>query len=39
VLGEAGRHTRTSVGVVQLPKNASVELDLVVAVQEAARSS
>ncbi|MDB5846869.1 MAG: hypothetical protein JWP29_621 [Rhodoferax sp.] len=32
VLGEAGRHTRTSVGVVQLPKNASVELDLVVAV-------
>jgi enamine deaminase RidA (YjgF/YER057c/UK114 family) len=29
VLGEAGRHTRTSVGVYQLPKNASVELDLV----------
>ena len=32
VLGDAGRHTRTSVGVVQLPKNAAVELDLVVAV-------
>lgn len=29
VLGDAGRHTRTSVGVYQLPKNASVELDLV----------
>lgn len=32
VLGEAGRHTRTSVGVYQLPKNASVELDMVVSV-------
>jgi enamine deaminase RidA (YjgF/YER057c/UK114 family) len=32
VLGEAGIHTRTSVGVYQLPKNASVELDLVAAV-------
>lgn len=31
VLGEAGRHTRTSVGVYQLPKDASVELDLVAA--------
>ncbi|MCE9657930.1 MAG: RidA family protein [Burkholderiales bacterium] len=31
VLGEAGRHTRTSVGVAQLPKNATVELDLVAA--------
>lgn len=29
VLGEAGRHTRTSVGVFNLPKNAAVELDLV----------
>jgi enamine deaminase RidA (YjgF/YER057c/UK114 family) len=33
VLGEAGRHTRTSVGVYQLPKNASVELDLVASVR------
>ena len=32
VLGEAGRHTRTSVGVYQLPKNAAVELDLIAAV-------
>lgn len=32
VLGEAGVHTRTSVGVAQLPKNAAVELDLIVAV-------
>jgi enamine deaminase RidA (YjgF/YER057c/UK114 family) len=31
VLGDAGVHTRTSVGVAQLPKNASVELDLIVA--------
>ena len=29
VLGEAGRHTRTSIGVHQLPKNATVELELV----------
>ncbi len=32
VLGEAGKHTRTSVGVYQLPKNASVELDLIASV-------
>jgi enamine deaminase RidA (YjgF/YER057c/UK114 family) len=32
VLGEAGVHTRTSVGVYQLPKGASVELDLIAAV-------
>jgi enamine deaminase RidA (YjgF/YER057c/UK114 family) len=31
VLGNAGKHTRTSVGVAQLPKGAAVELDLVVA--------
>ena len=30
VLGDAGRHTRTSVGVAQLPKNAAVEVDLIV---------
>jgi enamine deaminase RidA (YjgF/YER057c/UK114 family) len=34
VLGEAGKHTRTSVGVYQLPKNASVELDLVVVAEQ-----
>lgn len=32
VLGEAGIHTRTSVGVLQLPKDAAVELDLIAAV-------
>jgi enamine deaminase RidA (YjgF/YER057c/UK114 family) len=32
VLGEAGRHARTSVGVYRLPKNASVELDLTAAL-------
>ena len=29
VLGDAGAHARTSVGVYQLPKNATVELDMV----------
>lgn len=29
ILGPAGAHTRTSVGVYQLPKNATVELDMV----------
>lgn len=33
VLEEAGAHTRTSVGVFQLPKNAAVEIDLVVAYE------
>ncbi|APW36066.1 hypothetical protein RD110_01635 [Rhodoferax koreense] len=32
VLGAAGRHARTSVGVMQLPKGAAVEVDLIVAV-------
>jgi enamine deaminase RidA (YjgF/YER057c/UK114 family) len=32
VLGEAGIHTRTSVGVAELPKNAAVEIDLIAAV-------
>lgn len=33
VLGEAGTHARTSVGVYQLPKNAAVEVDMVVRVR------
>ncbi len=32
VLGDIGAHTRTSVGVYQLPKNASVELELIALV-------
>lgn len=32
VLGDRGRHARTAVGVVALPGNAPVELDLVVAI-------
>ncbi|AXA25403.1 RidA family protein [Pseudomonas putida] len=32
VLGDAGKHTRTSVGVYQLPKNAAVEIDLIAVV-------
>ncbi len=35
VLGPGGVHTRTSVGVFQLPKNASVELDLIATVSGA----
>ena len=30
VLGSAGQHARTSVGVLQLPKNATVEIDMMV---------
>ena len=33
VLGPAGAHTRTSVGVLQLPKNAAVEIDFIVTVE------
>ena len=33
VLGPAGAHARTSVGVFKLPKNAAVELDLVAITQ------
>lgn len=32
VFGDAGKPTRTSVGVYQLPKNAAVELDVVAAL-------
>jgi enamine deaminase RidA (YjgF/YER057c/UK114 family) len=35
VLGPRGVHTRTSVGVLQLPKGAAVELDLVARVKDA----
>ena len=34
ILGEAGLHTRTSVGVFQLPKNAAVEIDFVFALHD-----
>jgi enamine deaminase RidA (YjgF/YER057c/UK114 family) len=34
VLGQAGAHARTSVGVIQLPKNATVEIDLISSVRE-----
>ena len=33
VLGDAGAHTRTSVGVLQLPTNATVEVDLIASVR------
>jgi len=32
ILGPAGAHSRTSVGVLQLPKNATVEIDLIATV-------
>lgn len=34
IFASAGVHTRTSVGVYQLPKNAAVELDMIVAVDK-----
>ena len=34
VLGPRGAHTRTSVGVLQLPKGAAVELDMVATAKE-----
>ena len=34
VLGDAGVHSRTSVGVCQLPKNAPVEIDLIAAAEQ-----
>ena len=33
VLGPAGAHARTSIGVAQLPKNATVEVDLIATVE------
>jgi len=33
VLGDAGRHARSAVGVASLPKGAPVEVELIVAVQ------
>ncbi|NWA01360.1 RidA family protein [Pseudomonas gingeri] len=36
VLGDAGRHTRTTIGVYQLPKNAAIEVDIIAAVSEGA---
>ncbi|WP_306554516.1 RidA family protein [Acidovorax sp.] len=39
VLGDAGAHTRTSVGVLQLPKNATVEVDLIASVSPSAAAA
>ncbi|MHC8337670.1 RidA family protein [Pseudomonas sp. HLT2-19-2] len=33
VLGDAGKHTRTTIGVYQLPKNAAIEVDMIVAIR------
>lgn len=37
ILGADGRHTRTSVGVYQLPKNATVELNLIAVSEDLSR--
>jgi enamine deaminase RidA (YjgF/YER057c/UK114 family) len=34
VFGEAGRHARAAVGVAELPRNAAVEIDMIVAVRD-----
>lgn len=36
VLGEAGKHTRTTVGVYQLPKNAAIEVDMIAILRPSA---
>jgi enamine deaminase RidA (YjgF/YER057c/UK114 family) len=33
LFGEAGRHTRSAVGVAELPRNAPVEIEMIVAVK------
>ncbi|WP_423815274.1 RidA family protein [Pseudomonas fluorescens] len=33
VLGDSGKHTRTTVGVYQLPKNAAIEVDMIVSLR------
>ena len=33
VFGEAGRHARSAVGVAELPRNAAVEIELIVALR------
>jgi enamine deaminase RidA (YjgF/YER057c/UK114 family) len=37
VFSSAGIHTRTSVGVLQLPKNAAVELDMIAVVERSSQ--
>jgi enamine deaminase RidA (YjgF/YER057c/UK114 family) len=32
VFGEAGRHARSAIGVAELPRNAAVEIELIVAL-------
>ena len=39
VLGPVGAHTRTSVGVLQLPKGAAVELDVIASLHPAAHNT
>lgn len=34
ILGEAGRHARSAVGVAELPRDAAVEIELVVAYRD-----
>jgi len=34
ILGAAGSHTRTSVGVLQLPKGAAVEIDMIAVARD-----
>ena len=33
VFGEAGRHARSAIGVAELPRNAAVEIELIVALR------
>jgi enamine deaminase RidA (YjgF/YER057c/UK114 family) len=37
LFGENGRHARSAVGVAELPRNAPVEIEMIVAIRRAAR--
>ena len=34
VFGEAGRHTRSAIGVAALPRNGAVEIEVTVAISD-----
>ena len=34
LFGEAGRHARSAVGVAELPRNAAVEIEMIIAIKE-----
>jgi enamine deaminase RidA (YjgF/YER057c/UK114 family) len=37
LFGEAGRHARSAIGVAELPRNAAVEIEMIVAIKDNSR--